>query len=90
MATLDTAKAALRITHTTLDDEITRLIETAKADLIRAGVAEATVTAEGNLVTEAIVTYVLMTMTEDVNLMDKYREAYDIQVDGLRRASNVQ
>lgn len=34
MALFDTVKTALRISHNNLDDEITRLISTAKADLV--------------------------------------------------------
>jgi hypothetical protein len=87
---LDTVKTVLRITHTKLDDEITREIDTAKAELQRAGVSADTVSAEGKLVTEAVATYCLMMMSEDPDLMDKYREAWDIQCDMLRRSSDVQ
>ena len=90
MATLDTVKTALRIRHQELDGEITRLIGAAQASMVRAGVAPIIVQTGGQLVTQAIVTYCLMNMTEEKGLIDKYAEAYDIQVDGIRRASNVQ
>lgn len=90
MALIDTVKAALRISHDKLDDEISRLITTAKDDLIRVGVPSGIAADEGDsLVTQAVVTFVLMTMTEDATLMDKYQRAYEIQADGLRRRSDV-
>lgn len=90
MALIDTVKAALRISHNELDDEISRLIDTAKEDLIRVGVPCDIVLGErDSLVTQAVVTFVLMTMTEDATLMDKYQRAYEIQADGLRRRSDV-
>lgn len=90
MATLDTVKTALRIKHTELDTEITRLITAAQADMIRVGVAAEVVQTGGSLVTQAVVTYCLMNMTEETALIDKYARAYEIQVDGIRRATNVQ
>ena len=90
MALIDTVKAALRISHNELDNEISRLIDTAKEDLIRVGVPCDIVLGErDSLVTQAVVTFVLMTMTEDATLMDKYQRAYEIQADGLRRRSDV-
>lgn len=90
MATLDTVKTALRINHDKLDSEITRLIAAAQADMIRVGVASEVVETGGSLVTQAVVTYCLMNMTEEDDLIDKYARAYEIQIDSIRRASNVQ
>lgn len=90
MAMLDDVKTALRINHEELDTEIARLIDAAKADMIRVGIAIEVVETGGSLVTQAIVTYCLMVMTEEVSLIDKYVRAYEIQIDGIRRASNVQ
>lgn len=90
MATLDTVKTALRINHNKLNDEITRLIAAAQSDMIRVGVAESVINAGGSLVTQAVVTYCLMNMTEEVSLIDKYARAYEIQIDGIRKATNVQ
>ena len=90
MATLDTIKTALRISHSELDSEITRLISAASADMIRVGVAPEIVQTGGQLVTQATVTYCLMNMTEESVLIDKYARAYEIQIDGIRRATNVQ
>lgn len=90
MATLDTVKAAARISHTKLDDEINRLIKAAQAELIRSGATETVVNAEGSLVTQAIVSYCLMNLTEDINLIDRYRNAFETQEDAIRRSTDVQ
>ena len=90
MALFDTVKTALRISHNNLDDEITRLISTAKADLVRVGVpADIAGEESDSLVTQAVTTFCLMVMTEDPTLIDKYQRAYEIQADGLRRRTNV-
>lgn len=90
MATLNDVKTALRISHNELDTEITRLITAAQADMIRVGVASEVVETGGSLVTQAIVTYCLLNMTEETSLIDKYERAYSIQIDGIRKATNVQ
>lgn len=90
MALLDTVKKAKRIKHKKLDDEIERYIAAAKAELIRAGADEEIVGKGGSLVTEAVVTYCLMKMEDDLKTIDKYEEAFRIQSEHIRRSSNVQ
>ena len=87
---LETIKLALRISHDKLDAELLRLIETAKAELIRAGVPEETIAKNGSLITQAVTTYCLMNLTDDIRLIDHYQKAFEIQVDSIRRSSNVQ
>ncbi len=86
----DVVKTALRITHDKLNDEIDRLIETAKAELIRTGADKETVGASGKLVTQAVITYCLMNLTENSNLIEKYQNAFELQADQIRRSRNVQ
>lgn len=86
MAILDNVKTALRISHDKLDAEITRLVETAKADMIRVGVPAGVVTSSGALVNQAIITYCLANMTEEEKLIEGYTRAYELQVDGIRKA----
>lgn len=86
MTTLATVKKALRIGHSQLDDEITRLIGTAQAEMIRAGVTEEAVNEGGSLVTQAAVTFCLMNMTEEKNLIDRYEESFRLQVDNIRKS----
>lgn len=90
MTMLSTVKAAKRIKHNQLDDEITRYINTAKAELIRAGADESVVNAGGSLVEEAVVTYCLMKLEDDMKLIEKYEDSFKIQSDQIRRSSNVQ
>lgn len=86
MTVLATVKQALRIKHSQLDDEITRLIGTAQAEMIRAGVTEEVVNAGGSLVEQATVTFCLMNMTEEKNLIDRYDESFRLQVDNIRKS----
>lgn len=84
---LEIVKDALRIRHKALDDEIERLIGTARADIIRVGVDAILAQSDDDLVIQAIVTFCLLNMTSDSELMDKYKRAYEIQIEGLRRMS---
>ena len=84
---LEIVKDALRIRHKALDDEIERLIGTARADIIRVGVDASLAQSDDDLVIQAIVTYCLLNMSSDPELMDKYKRAYEIQIEGLRRMS---
>lgn len=84
---LEIVKDALRIRHKALDDEIERLIGTARADIIRVGVDAILAQSDDDLVIQAIVTYCLLNMSSDPELMDKYKRAYEIQIEGLRRMS---
>lgn len=84
---LEIIKDALRIRHKALDDEIERLIGTARADIIRVGVDASLAQSDDDLVLQAIVTYCLLNMSSDPELMDKYKRAYEIQIEGLRRMS---
>lgn len=90
MNALATVKQAKRIKHTSLDEEIKRHIATAKAELIRAGADESVVNAGGSLVEEAVVTYCLMKLEDDLKLIEKYEDSFGIQSDQIRRSSNVQ
>lgn len=84
---LEIVKDALRIRHKALDAEIERLISTARADIIRVGVDAILAQSDDDLVIQAIVTYCLLNMSSDPELMDKYKRAYEIQIEGLRRMS---
>ena len=89
MALLDKVKAALRISHTALDDALSDDIEAAKAELIRAG-CDATVVGDAEsypLVVKAIKTYCLAENTEDESDAEGYRDSFKYQQDCLRRSS---
>lgn len=87
MGEVETAvKTAARIRHNKLDDEIARLIDAATTEMIRAGVDEKAARGDDPLIIQAKVTYCLMNLTEDPNLIDKYNHAFEIQLDGLRKS----
>lgn len=81
-----TAKTVLRISHNKLDDEILRLIQTARRDLIRVGVKEEKANAENDLlIDQAIVTYCLMNLAESERKAELYKISYESQIDGIRK-----
>lgn len=83
---LASIKKAARISHTSLDDEILRQAEWAKAELVRVGVPQGVVeTPTDPLIIQAIITgalsYVLPTLQE----RDEQRAAFQYQLDNLRK-----
>ena len=71
---------------TYLLDEIQDNIKAAEAELIRSGVPDDVVNAEGDLVSQAVVTYVLMMMNDE----DKYAQyfaSFTYQQDNLRKTN---
>lgn len=79
---------ALRLSPTAselLSVDIQDNIATARAELIRSGVAESVVQAEGDLVQQAIVTYCLMNMNDE-DKYDQYFAAFQYQQDNLRKS----
>lgn len=86
MSIKDVVKKAQRIKHDKLDDEIERLIGTAREELIRVGVDREVVEADGSLVKQAVVTYCLQNLTEEKDLMDKYGKSFEIQADNIRKS----
>lgn len=86
----DTVKTALRIKHDKLDDEIKRLETTARREMLRVGVDIRRVWDDSDdLINQAVITYCLMNLTEDVGLIDKYTRAWETQIDGIRRNISV-
>lgn len=85
----EAVKTALRLGETAgnaLAGEIDRNIETARAEMIRAGVSASAVASGHKLVENAIVTYCLMNLG-DKGLYDRYKESWEYQVDNLRKSS---
>ena len=64
MTIFDKVKLALRISHTLLDAEITDVINSARQEMIRAGVAQEVANGSTELVETAIKTYALHTLPE--------------------------
>lgn len=81
-------KSALRISHTKLDSEITRLIAVAKAELVRVGIPSEKVELGDDLINQAIITYVLADFEDDVTRSEKYYQSFELQCEKLRRKSS--
>lgn len=83
-ATLKKVKAAIRITHTALDDEIDSDIEACLADLRIHGIQEP---AEADpLIYNAIKLYCKANYTDDTAKAEAYRKSYDSLRDSLKMA----
>jgi len=85
LTTLEKVKLALRITHVKLDTEITATINTAKAEMIRAGLMSALVVETDDLVLDAIKTYCKYSFASDEKMRDGYFTSWQYQLDCLRK-----
>lgn len=84
---LDKVKLALRISHDLLNDDILATIESARADMIRAGVPEIIARDDEYPLTQsAIRTYCLYSYADKDNA-SRYWESYTYQVDCMRKSS---
>lgn len=81
---LDAVKLAMRLTTTAYDNEITRLIEAACADLGIAGVTAESTTADPILV-QAVVTYCRLNFGSPDDY-DRLKKSYDEQKSQLQTA----
>lgn len=85
---LELIKLALRISTNKLDTEITMLIASARAEMVRAGVPENVASNEQNvLITQAIKTYCMYQLTDEVDIQEKYHESFLFQLDNIRKSS---
>lgn len=85
MSTYLTAiKKAARISHSKLDDEISRLDDYACSELIRAGIPKEQITSDNKLIENAVITRAMM----EIGSEKKYqvtRESWEYQLDCLRK-----
>ncbi|WLR53555.1 head-tail connector protein [Mesobacillus subterraneus] len=78
---LEDIKKSLRVSHYELDDEITDLIEEARADLILSGVSSVIAEEEIDvdpLIKRAIKLYAKADFEEDKDKSEKYQRSYDL------------
>ena len=87
MALIDSVKKALRISTSALDSEILENINAGKQELIRSGVGPDVVSAEGDLVTMAVKTFVLARMGSDKTMIEGYQRSFEYQQENLRKSS---
>lgn len=67
---------------------IQRNIRTARSELIRAGVSDVIANSNHPLVEDAVITFCLSKM-DDENMQERHREAFEYQVDNLRKSNIV-
>lgn len=88
MALIDDVKTALRIRHNALDNQITRLIGTARQEMVRAGVDTDIANDDSNqVVTEAVITYVQWKNADTIAEMEAYEGSWQYQLDCIRKSS---
>lgn len=92
---LNRMKLALRVSNDHFDDEINGVIQSARMELIRAGVSPTKANADDDeLIISAIRAYVLATYSTDVapqasiNISEGYWESFRLQADNLRKSTN--
>lgn len=85
---LSKVKTALRIGHTSLDTDILDTIDTAKAEMVRAGINPAKITESDYLITDAIKTYCKYIYWSDSKTQEGYFTAWQYQLDCLRKSSD--
>lgn len=86
MTIFEKVKLALRITHDLLNAEITDVIDSARQEMIRAGVAEAVANGSSELVETAIKTYALAYFCGNLTDSEKYTESFKYQLDNIRKS----
>lgn len=82
---LDKVKLALRISHNMLDDDIEDTINTARAEMIRAGVTEDVSSGSSDVVEMAIKTYCLYVYANE-KTKDGYWTSWQYQLDCIRKS----
>ena len=87
MALIDDAKIAIRISHTKLDTEVQANIDTAKAEMKRAGILAAAVVDTDPLIAEAIKTYCKYVFASDMKQKEGFFESWQYQIDCLRKST---
>lgn len=88
MAVIDDVKTALRISHNSLDNLLTKQIAMAKAEMLRNGMSTNVVNDESNLlVTDAIITFCQMRNADTILESQNYTESWKYQLDCLRKST---
>lgn len=85
LSTLQKVKLALRISHTALDTEIQATIDTAKAEMARAGMLSTAIVETDALILDAVKTYCKYSFASDENQREGYFTSWQYQLDCLRK-----
>lgn len=86
---LEKVKLALRISHNYLDSDIYDTINTARAEMIRAGVAENIANSSADVVEMAIKTYCLFVYANDTKMSEGYFNSWQYQLDNIRKSTTI-
>lgn len=87
MTILEKVKLALRISHTALDSDIEDTINTARLEMIRAGVSSNKANSDDDLINMAIKTYCLSVYANNPDMAEKYDVSFKYQLDNLRKSA---
>lgn len=86
MSMLEKVKLALQISTNEFDSDIEENIATARAEMIRSGIAEEKANSNTDaLITKAIKTFCQKEYTDD-NLSERFEESWRYQLDNLRKS----
>lgn len=86
---LEKVKLALRISHNLLDSDIQDTINTARAEMVRAGVDELTAESNAEIVQSAIKTYCMYTYSSDSKLAEGYFNSWQYQLENIRKSTLI-
>jgi len=84
---LDKVKLSLRISHDLLDNDILDTINTARAEMVRAGVVPSVAESNNDVVEMAVKTYCLYVYANDEKAKDGYFTSWQYQLDNLRKST---
>jgi uncharacterized phage protein (predicted DNA packaging) len=86
---LEDVKKSLRVSNTAFDDEITDLMEEAKADLVQSGLSSVIVQKDNDpLIKRAIKTYCKAHFGIDNPQADRFQQSYDLLKQHLSMAGD--
>ena len=86
MALVDIIKKADRITNSSLDEEIARLIAWVRSEMVRVGIPQDKASStDDDLIQQCIVEGVLSRIATDEKIRDAAKDAFMYQLDNLRK-----
>lgn len=84
---LEKVKMALRISHDLLDSDIKDTISTARAEMIRSGIADHIANSDLDIIQMAIKTYCLYIYASDTKMTEGYFKSWQYQLDNIRKST---
>lgn len=84
---LEKVKMALRISHDLLDSDIKDTISTARAEMIRSGIADNIANSDLDIIQMAIKTYCLYIYASDTKMTEGYFKSWQYQLDNIRKST---